>query len=435
MKGQELWRRAKKIIPGGNQLLSKRPERFLPEQWPTYYQKAKGCEVWDLDDNHYYDFTGMGVCSCILGYADNDVNTAVIEAINNGSMSTLNCYEEIELAEKLISLHSWADMVRFAKTGGEACAMAIRIARAATGKSKVAFCGYHGWHDWYLAANIGESTNLDGQLLPGLGPLGVPRELINSIHPFRYNNIEDLEILAQKYGKEIGVIIMEPMRKSFPDDGFLNKVRGIADELGAVLIIDEVTAGFRMKQGGIHLYFGVEPDIAIFGKALGNGFPISAVVGRQEIMDYAQDTFISSTLWTERVGFVAALATLRKMQENDVQNKIIALGERLISGWEQIALKNGLEVKVSGVPSLCQLSFVHDAPLELQTLYAQEMLVRGYLAGTAVALSFAHTEEIIDQFISVSDTVFGIIREAVDSGDVQQYLKGGVIDVGFKRLT
>jgi glutamate-1-semialdehyde aminotransferase len=191
MRGQKLWDKAKSIIPGGNQLLSKRAERFLPDFWPSYYEKAKGCEVWDLDGNRYYDFTGMGVCSCILGYADDDVNEAVIEAVKSGSMCTLNCYEEIELAETLISLHPWAEMIKFARTGGEACTVAVRIARAASGRSKIAFCGYHGWHDWYLAANLGDSANLDGQLLPGLKPLGVPRELTNTAIPFRYNQIED----------------------------------------------------------------------------------------------------------------------------------------------------------------------------------------------------------------------------------------------------
>jgi glutamate-1-semialdehyde 2,1-aminomutase len=396
MRGQKLWDKAKSIIPGGNQLLSKRAERFLPDFWPSYYEKAKGCEVWDLDGNRYYDFTGMGVCSCILGYADDDVNEAVIEAVKSGSMCTLNCYEEIELAETLISLHPWAEMIKFARTGGEACTVAVRIARAASGRSKIAFCGYHGWHDWYLAANLGDSANLDGQLLPGLKPLGVPRELTNTAIPFRYNQIEDLEDVARKYGKEIGVIIMEPMRKSFPESDFLHEVRKIADDLNAVLIFDEVTSGFRLVQGGVHLHFEVEPDMAIFG---------------------------------------AALATLRKMEECDVQKQIIHHGERISAGWKRIAEKHGLKIQVGGISSLCHLSFEHNDPLQVQTLYAQEMLDRGYLVGAAIATTYAYTDEIIDQFISDSDVVFGTIKEAVDSGDVSQYLKGDVIDFGFKRLT
>jgi glutamate-1-semialdehyde 2,1-aminomutase len=435
MKGHKLWEKAKDIIPGGNQLLSKRAERFLPNLWPSYYQKAKGCEVWDLDGKHYYDFTGMGVCSCILGYADDDVDTAVINAITNGSMCTLNCYEEIELAERLISLHPWADMVRFSKTGGEACAIAVRIARAATGRSKVAFCGYHGWHDWYLAANLGDSANLDGQLLPGLKPLGVPRELVNSAMPFNYNRIEELEALAEEYGKEIGVIIMEPMRNSFPENNFLHEVRRIAHELDAVLIFDEITVGFRMVQGGTHLHLGVEPDIAVFGKALGNGYPIAAVIGRREVMDYAQETFISSTFWTERIGFTAGLATLEKIERCNVIEHINQYGDCIVSGWEQIAKKNGLDIHVSGIPSLSHLSFNCDNPLEIQTLYAQEMLARGYLVGASVGVTYAYTDEIIENFIADSDEVFAAIKEAMDAGTVRQYLKGDVIDFGFTRLT
>jgi glutamate-1-semialdehyde aminotransferase len=238
-----------------------------------------------------------------------------------------------------------------------------------------------------------------------------------------------------KYGKEIGVIIMEPMRKSFPESDFLHEVRKIADDLNAVLIFDEVTSGFRLVQGGVHLHFEVEPDMAIFGKALGNGYPISAVIGRKEIMDSAQDTFISSTFWTERVGFAAALATLRKMEECDVQKQIIHHGERISAGWKRIAEKHGLKIQVGGISSLCHLSFEHNDPLQVQTLYAQEMLDRGYLVGAAIATTYAYTDEIIDQFISDSDVVFGTIKEAVDSGDVSQYLKGDVIDFGFKRLT
>jgi len=266
MKGQKLWNKAKTLIPGGNQLFSKRSERYLPDLWPAYYSKALGCEVWDLDNNHYYDFSSMGVGSCILGYADDDVNAPVAEAIQNGSMCSLNCYEEIELAERLIELHPWAEMVRFTRTGGEACAVAVRIGRAATGRSKVAFCGYHGWHDWYLSSNITDETNLDGQLLPGLKPAGVPRELKDTALPFGYNKLNELEQLVDRYGREIGIIIMEPMRNTPPKSGFLEGVREIANRIGAVLIFDEITSGFRMNLGGIHLTSNVEPDIAVSGK-------------------------------------------------------------------------------------------------------------------------------------------------------------------------
>ena len=435
MIGQKLWIKAKTIIPGGSQLLSKRAEKFLPGLWPAYYSRAKGCEVWDLDSKHYYDFAEMGVGSCVLGYADDDVNAAVTEAIQNGSMCSLNCHEEVELADMLINLHPWAQMVRFARTGGEACAVAIRIARAASGRDKVAFCGYHGWHDWYLSANLGDSKNLDGQLLPGLNPLGVPREIKNTSLPFNYNRLDELEALVDKYPTEIGTIIMEPRRQSAPESGFLEGVREIANRIGAVLIFDEVTSGFRMNIGGIHLTYKVEPDIAVFGKALGNGYPIAAVVGKESVMDAAQNTFISSTMWTERIGFVAALATIRKMQRLNVPEFLISYGQRINEGWRKISEKHGLGIEISGIPPLTHISFSADNPLAAQTLYTQEMLAKGYLLSSAPYVTYAYTDEIIDKFISDSEPVFGLIKEALDSGNIKKYLKGEVIHAGFARLT
>ena len=435
MKGPSLWQKAKAIIPGGNQLLSKRAEKFLPGFWPAYYSKAKGCEVWDLDNNHYYDFAQMGVGSCILGYADEDVNAAVIEAIQDGSMCSLNCHEEVALAERLIGLHPWADMVRFARTGGEACAIAVRIARAVSGKNRVAFCGYHGWHDWYLSANLGDASNLDGQLLPGLDPLGVPHQLQDTTLSFNYNKLNELEALVDKYPDEIGVIIMEPRRERGPGSGFLEGVTKIADRIGAVLIFDEVTSGFRVNLGGIHLTYDVNPDIAVFGKALGNGFPISAVIGRRNVMDYAQNSFISSTMWTERIGFVAALATIKKMEENDVPEFLIHYGEKINEGWHSLAEKHDLKIHINGIPPLTHISFEAEDPLAVQTLYTQEMLTKGYLLGAAVYTTYAYSDEIIDRFIADSDSVFAIIKEALSAGDIRKYLKGDVIHAGFKRLT
>lgn len=433
--GAELWKKAKKIIPGGNQLLSKRSEKFLPGLWPSYYSKAQGCQVWDIDGQPYYDFAGMGVASCTLGYADADVNNAVHNAISQGSMSSLNSFEEVQLAEKLIELHPWADMARFSRTGGEACSVAIRIARAAVGKSKIAFCGYHGWHDWYLSANLGDSSNLDGQLLPGLQPLGVPRELQKMTFPFNYNKLNELEEIIKEHGDEIGVIIMEPQRGVAPEKGFLEGVRKIADRIGAVLIFDEVTSGFRMNIGGVHLTFGVNPDIVILGKALGNGFPISAIVGRKEVMDCAQDSFISSTFWTERIGFVAALATIKKMEQINLPQYLIQYGELINDGWKKIAAENNIKIHVSGMPPLTHIGFQEEHPLELQTFYTQEMLEKGYLLGASLATTYAYSSDIINGFIAASNDVFAQMRKMIDSGKIQQCLKGEVVHAGFKRLT
>jgi glutamate-1-semialdehyde 2,1-aminomutase len=434
-KGQELWRKAKTIISGGNQLLSKRCEKFLPDLWPAYYAKAKGCEIWDIDGNHYYDFAQMGVGSCVLGYADVDVDAAVLKAIQNGSMSSLNCPEEVELAEKLISLHPWAEMARFARTGGEACAIAVRIARAATGKSKVAFCGYHGWHDWYLSANLGDSSNLDGQLLPGLSPTGVPRELRETSIPFNYNKLNELETIIDRYPNEIGVIMMEPERGTSPDPGFLMGVRNIATKIGAVLIFDEVTSGFRMNLGGIHLIRGVNPDIAVLGKALGNGYPISAIIGRRAVMEHAQGSFISSTFWTERIGYSAALKTIDKMEQQNVQQHLVHYGTLINSVWSTLAQKHGIDIHISGISPLTHLSFVSEEALAIQTLYTQEMLERGFLLGASVYSTYAYSNIVIKKFEEQSDFVFHTIGNAIDSGNIKKLLKGEVVHAGFKRLT
>ena len=431
--GQKLWEKAKQIIPGGNQLLSKRAELFLPGLWPAYYKRAKGCEIWDLDDNHYYDFAWMGVTACVLGYADDDVDAAVKNAIDLGSMGTLNSYEEVQLAEKLIELHPWADMVRFSRTGGEACAIAIRIARAASGKDHVAFCGYHGWHDWYLSANLSHEKNLDSQLLPGLDTQGVPRELTGTTHPFYYNNIDSFNQVMSKYGDEIGVIIMEPQRGIPPKDDFLRKIRETASRKNMVLVFDEVSSGFHNNLGGIHLTLDVQPDIAIFAKAMGNGYPISAVIGRREVMDVAQDTFISSTMWTERLGFVAALATIKKMEQGGVQKILVENGLKLKSGWANIVKETGVNLTIAGLDAVPSFTFAYQNAIELQTYFNQEMLGRGFLAANGTASTIAYSDTIIAQYL---ENALAVIQEIKDlEFDVAAKLKGKPKHVTFARLT
>ena len=334
----------------------------------------------------------------------------------------------------MIALHPWAGMAKFARTGGEACAVAIRIARAYTKKEKIAFCGYHGWQDWYLSANIGNSSNLDGQLLPGLLPLGVPRGLKDTTYPFNYNKLNELEDIIARHGKDIGVIIMEPQRAQAPEPGFLEGVRKIATRISAVLVFDEVTSGFRMNLGGIHLLSGVEPDMAVFGKALGNGFPISAVIGRKSIMKSAGDSFISSTFWTERIGFVAALATMEKMEKYKVPTSLVRFGDLITKGWKAIAVKHKLNIGISGISPLTHITFNAENPLEIQTYYAQEMLSKGYLVGASVYSSYAYSDKIIEKFISDSDGVFRKISGLIKTGKIKASLKGACKHSGFKRL-
>lgn len=431
--GALLWKKAKKIIPGGNQLLSKRAEQFLPEYWPSYYERAKGVTIWDLDKNKYTDMGIMGIGTCVLGYANNDVDKAVKQVISKGSMSTLNCYEEVELAEKLVKLHPWSDMVRFSKTGGEACTIAIRIARAFSKKDKVAFCGYHGWHDWYLAANIANSSNLDGQLLPGLDPAGVPRVLRNTSIPFNYGKIEELEKIVKDNPGEVGVIMMEVSRHKEVDLEFLNQVKKIAGKIGAVLIFDEVSSGFRVSLGGMHLLYNLEPDIVVLGKALGNGYPISAVIGNKKVMDCAQDSFISSSLWTERIGFAAALATIEVFEKKHVIDHIVNVGNYLKKGLTNIFRELSLRIDTVGLPS-APIMHIHDNPLLVKTIFNQEMLKRGYLTSSVVYISFAHNKKIIDKYLKEAGEVFSKIARYKKNNKLKKLLMGSIAHSGFRRL-
>lgn len=430
--GQKLWKRAKQIIPGGNMLLSKRPEMFLPDQWPAYFSKSKGCKVWDLDGRELIDMSIMGIGTNILGYGHPEVDQAVCETVAAGNMSTLNCPEEVALAERLIEIHPWADMVRLARTGGEANAVAIRIARAASGRDKVAICGYHGWHDWYLAANLGDDENLAGHLLPGLEPNGVPAGLRGSVLPFMYNDFQGLKNLIDMH--DIGVIKMEVFRNHPPQDNFLQKVRQLATDRNIVLIFDECTSGFRQTFGGLHKQYGVEPDMAMFGKALGNGYAITATIGRREVMEAAQSTFISSTFWTERIGPAAALKTLDVMEREKSWETITQTGNDIMSRWRALAVRHGLEITTGGLPALAGFSFADSKDPAYRTLITQEMLAQGYLAGTCVYVSTTHTPEIVNEFFEKLDPVFGLISECEQGRDVLSLLNGPICHGGFKRL-
>ena len=431
---QALYRHARQRIPGGTQLLSKRPEMMAPGQWPTYFREARGCETWDLDGRHYYDLSTNGIGSCLLGFRDPDVTAAVQQRISLGSMCTLNAPEEVELADLLCEIHPWSEQVRFARCGGEACAMAVRIARATTDRSVVAICGYSGWQDWYLAANLGDNDALRGHLLPGLDPLGVPRELRGTAVPFVYNRRDQFDALLAQHGDRLAAVIMEPCRNQDPEPGFLEHVRDGAHRVGALLIFDEITIGWRMHFGGAHLKFGVMPDLAVFAKALGNGHPMAAVIGTRAAMSGAQGSFISSTYWTESVGPVAALATLRKMKALNLPGHVARVGGLVQRCWEQSALRHGLPVQVSGYPCLAHFSFKHPQAEALRTLYTQQMLGLGFLAGTGLYPTLAHTDAVVERYAEAVDQVFGELAQALAQGDVLCRLRGPVAHSGFKRL-
>jgi len=436
-RSQDLYRLARSLIPGGTQLLSKRPEMFAPEQWPAYYREARGCQIVDLDGRRWLDMSIMGIGACLLGYNDEDVTAAVIRRIQAGSMSTLNNPEEVELAQLLLRLHPWAEQVRYARTGGEAMAVAVRIARAATARERIAFCGYHGWHDWYLAANRvpeGEVDRLEDHLLPGLAPRGVPRRLAGTALPFAYNDLDALAAIVRTSGDDLASVVMEPTRSVDPKPGFLEGVRELCDRSGAVLVFDEITAGWRLALGGAHLRYGVEPDVAVFAKALSNGHPMAAIIGRARVMGAAQETFISSTYWTEGVGPTAALATIRKMERVDVPGHVAVVGTRFRDGLTQLARRHAVPLKLAGHAAITTIDFDHADALALQTLLSVRMLAHGILAGSGFYATLAHTDEHVDTYLAAADEVFGELAEAIRQGDAATRIGGPVRHSGFQRL-
>ncbi|MFA5008047.1 MAG: aminotransferase class III-fold pyridoxal phosphate-dependent enzyme [Candidatus Omnitrophota bacterium] len=433
-KTQQLYDKAKKMIPGATQLLSKRPEMFLPGFWPAYYKKANGCEIWDIDNKKYIDMSYMGIGACILGYADKDVDCAVKKAIEKGSMATLNCPEEVELADSLFKIHPWAHMARYARCGGEAMAVAVRIARAKRQKDIILFCGYHGWHDWYLSANLASNKSLDGHLLAGLAPRGVPRALRETAFPFAYNDTKTFLNLVKKYNNNIAAVVMEPIRNYYPKADFLETVRKVTQKLGLILIFDEVSSGWRLTLGGAHLLFNVYPDIAVFAKGISNGYPMAAIIGKSDVMDIAQETFISSTYWTERVGPTAALATIKKLKTKKVAAYLSEVGREIQSGWRYAARKNCLGITISGTPALSHFAFDYEGRLAAKTLFTQLMLKEGFLATDSFYASYAHKDKHIKAYLKAVGATFRFLASAIKKGNLEKHLKGSVCHSGFKRL-
>ena len=385
--GQKTWRRAKQIIPGGTMLFSKNPDLFLPDRWPAYFKKSKGCKIWDLDGNCFNDLSLMGVGTNSLGYANPYVEKKVIEVIKKGAMTSLNSIEEIKLAERLTQLHPWSEMVRFTRSGGEANSVAIRIARASSGRDNVAVCGYHGWHDWYLSSNIGNSNKLNKHLMNSVPIKGVPKSLKNTVFPFDYNNFNQLKEIVDKH--KIGVIKMEVKRNFEPKNNFLQKVRKLSTEKNIVLIFDECTSGFRQSFGGLHKYYKVNPDVAIFGKALGNGYAINAIIGKREIMKKAENSFISSTFWGERIGYTAAISSIKEFKRLNIFKKILTNGKMIKKIWEFASKKYNIPIKIMGIDAIPSFEFCNHH-LKRKTFLTQEMLKNKILATNIVYITIFH---------------------------------------------
>lgn len=429
---QKLWRRAQRVIPGGVSLLSKRPDMQLPDKWPTYFSEAKGCWIKSLDGQEYIDTGLMGVGTSILGFGDRRVDAAVSEVIRKGTISTLNCPEEVLLAERLVELHAWSGQARFARSGGEACAMAVRIGRAASGKDRVAVSGYHGWHDWYLAANLKHDSSLDDHLLPGLSTRGVPRALRGTTAAFEFGRFDQLEAIVAE--GNVGVIVMEVERSRPPAPGFLEMVRDLATREGIVLVFDESTSGFRQVLGGHHLTLNVYPDIAVFGKTLGNGYAITAVLGRDCVMDVAKELFLSSTFWSERIGPAAAVASLSVMEEENAPQRIHEIGLKYRSLLSSALEGDSSNVEYSGLPALTSLQVQGEIePMLFKTYFTTVLMEYGFLAGPTLYAALPHESHLEEFADRVSDATRSALR--LGSRGIRQAIRGQRIATsGFARL-
>ncbi len=431
----EFYRKAKQLFPYGTQLFSRRPELGALGYAPIYFERMKNAHFWDVDGNEFID-TGMGVGPVILGYAYDKVDNAVKEQIDKGVLGSINNELEIKVAEAIIDMVPSAEMVKFCKSGGEADAIAVRIARGYTGKEKVIFCGYHGWHDWYLAANLDSESNLNQHLLPGLSPKGVPASLSGTCLPFEYNNIEQLEDLLNENEGEVACIIMEATRFKQPKEGFLEEVRKLADEHNCLLIFDEVITGFRLAKGGAQEYYGVKPDLSTFAKAIANGYPLAVVVGSKEIMQSQADNFISSTYWSDTISLAAGLATLNEIKNEPVIEKINEIGTTLISHINLMAEKHNIDVDVLGHGFDFTLNFKYgEESAKIMTLFLQEMVSHGIYTNGVFYPCYTHTEEDVEKIKTAISEVFTIITDGINNNKIDELLKSPVRKTGFRRLT
>ena len=411
-KSEELLKKALKLIPLGSQTFSKSITQLPFGVSPYFVERAKGAYFWDIDNNKYLDFSNA-LASVTLGYCDPDVDSAVKKQMEYGVTFSLPHTLEVDVAKMLIDAIPCAEQVRFAKNGTDATSGAVRVARAFTGKERVAVCGYHGWQDWY----IGSTTK----------NLGVPKCVQNLTHTFKYNNIDSLTNILEEYPKEFAAIIMEPMSGEYPKDNFLEKVKELAHNSGALLIFDETVTGFRVSNGGAQELFGVIPDLATFGKGLANGYPLSAVVGREKYMSVMKDIFFSGTFGGETLSLAAAKAVLEKIKKEKVLEHLNKLGMYLHKELDQLLIKLDVEsfVSYTGHPSWSFLIFKDQdnaTSWELKTFFMQEMFKRGIFTIGAQTLSYAHTKEDMNKLLHAYKEVFSIMKDYIERNVLQDKL-------------
>lgn len=421
---QEYWDRAQGLIPCGTQTLSKGPTQYVDGVAPKYLLRGDGSHVWDVDGNEYIDY-GMGLHPIILGYRYPAVDEAIKAQLTHGTTFTLMHPLEVELAEKLRDIIPCAEMVRYGKNGSDVTAAAVKVSRAYTGRAKVVCCGYHGWQDWYIGRTERNK--------------GVPKQIIELTETFEYNNIESLYRVFQRNKDEVAAVIMEPVSAVPPEDDFLQQVMELSRKEGAVFILDEIITGFRFAFGGAQEFFDVTPDLATFGKSMSNGMPLSALVGKEEIMREFEEVFFSFTYGGEALSLAAALATIQEIEDKEVLPFIWEQGKKLMNGYNDIAGKMNLGnyTRCLGYPPRSLATFFAEDdldPLEMKSLVQQELLERGILWAAYHAMSFSHGDHEIEKTLEAFSEALGQLKKAVKEKNIRKYLKGPCISPVFRKI-
>lgn len=431
-----LYRRAEELIPGRTQLISRRADQFANGVSPVYAQRAKGARFVDVDENEYIDWVNA-VGAVILGHADPVVDAAVKEQIDRGSIYTLNSPLEIDLAEELCATIPSAEMVRYTKGGGEACAVAARIARGVTGRDKLLICGYHGWHDWYQAANFGVDPESGEYPFAGIEPTGVPRSLAGTVIPFAYGDLDGLARLLDEHRGQVAGVMMEPARSVLPPPGYLEGVKALVEAHDGVLIFDEVSCGWRLRIGGVQQAVGVTPHMTVVAKAMSNGYPMGAVVGRRDVMEPAARMFISSSYWSDNIGLIAGLTTIRELKRRGAEARFAEIGESLRAGIDQAIASAGLRGGLVGLHTNPALHLhLPDESLrsKVNTLFVQEMARRGIHCYAGFKATLAHTADDIDQTVEAAFGALGVIRRGLETENLDTLLLCDLKKEPFRRL-
>ena len=434
-KSLETYERAGQLIPGWTQLISRRASQFAKEVSPIYAQRAKGSRFIDIDGNEFIDWVNA-VGAVILGHADDVVDNAVKEQIDRGSMFTLNSRAELELAEELVNTIPSAEMVRYAKGGGDACAVAARIARGTTGRDKILFSGYHGWHDWYQSANYLVDPETGEFPFAGIEPIGVPKVLAGTAIPFTYGDLDLLENLLEENKGEAAAVMMEPLRSELPDEGYLEGVKELTRRYGVILIFDEVSCGWRISLGGVQEYLGVTPDMTAVAKAMSNGYAMGAVVGSAEVMEPASRMFISSTYWSDIIGIVASITNIRELRRRNSAERFKEIGENLRAALTDAIESVGISAKVTGLYT--NPAIFIDLPDEslrpkVNTLFIQEMARRGIHTYMGFKATLAHTEEDIQITAEAAAESLKVVMRGLE-GELDDLLVADVRRDPFRRL-